>query len=48
MMKSDIEQEVNEVSPEKLTTYNTHPDRVDRLIIRDKEYVKFDLQIVMK
>lgn len=40
--ESDTEQEVNEVSPEKLTTYNTHPDRVDRLIIRDKEYVKFD------
>ena len=36
------EQEVNEVSPEKLTNYSTHPDRVDRLIIRDKEYVKFD------
>ena len=28
--ESDTEQEVNEVSPEKLTTYNTHPDRVDR------------------
>lgn len=40
--ESDTEQEVNEVSPEKLTTYSTHPDRVDRLIIRDKEYVKFD------
>ena len=40
--ESDTEQEVNEVSSEKLTTYSTHPDRVDRLIIRDKEYVKFD------
>lgn len=40
--ESDTEQEVNEVSTEKLTTYSTHPDRVDRLIIRDKEYVKFD------
>ena len=40
--ESDTEQEVNEVSPEKLTTYSIHPDRVDRLIIRDKEYVKFD------
>lgn len=40
--ESDTEQEVNEVSPEKLTTYSTHPYRVDRLIIRDKEYVKFD------
>lgn len=40
--ESDTEQEVNEVSPEKLTTYSTHPDRVERLIIRDKEYVKFD------
>lgn len=40
--ESDTEQEVNEVSPEKLITYSTHPDRVDRLIIRDKEYVKFD------
>lgn len=40
--ESDTEQEVNEVSPEKLTTYSTHPDRVDRLIIRDKESVKFD------
>lgn len=40
--ESDTEQEVNEVNPEKLTTYSTHPDRVDRLIIRDKEYVKFD------
>lgn len=40
--ESDTEQEVNEVSPEKLTTYSAHPDRVERLIIRDKEYVKFD------
>ena len=40
--ESDTEQEVNEVSPEKLTTYSVHPDRVERLIIRDKEYVKFD------
>ncbi|WP_133014838.1 hypothetical protein [Clostridium cuniculi] len=40
--ENDTEQEVNEVSPEKLTTYSVHPDRVERLIIRDKEYVKFD------
>ena len=40
--ESDTEQEVNEVSPEKLITYSVHPDRVERLIIRDKEYVKFD------
>lgn len=40
--ESDTEQEVNEVSPEKLTTYSAHPDRVDRLVIKDKEYVKFD------
>lgn len=40
--ESDTEQEVNEVSPEKLTTYSAHPDRVERLIIRDKEYVKSD------
>ena len=40
--ESDTEQEVNEVSPEKLTTHSAHPDRVERLIIRDKEYVKFD------
>ena len=36
------EQDGEETSLEKLARYNTHPDRVERLIIRDKEYIKFD------
>ena len=35
-------QDDEETSIEKLTRYNTYPDRVKRLIIRDKEYIKFD------
>ena len=34
--------QTEEGSQEKLTTYSAHPDRVERLILRDKEYVKFD------
>lgn len=40
--ENDIEQETEEGTSEKLITYNAHPDRVERLIIKDKEYVKFD------
>lgn len=40
--ENDNDEQTEEVSPEKLTTYSAHPDRVERLIIRDKEYVKFD------
>ena len=40
--ESDTEQETDGVSPEKSTTYSAHPDRVERLIVRYKEYVKFD------
>ena len=36
------EQDGEETSLEKLARYNTNPDRVERLIIRDKEYIKFD------
>lgn len=36
------EQDGEETSVEKLARYNTHPDRVERLIIKDKEYIKFD------
>ena len=39
---NDIDQETEEVSHEKLITYSAHPDRVERLIVRDKEYIKFD------
>lgn len=34
--------EENENSQEKQTRYNAHPDIVERLIIRNKEFVKFD------
>lgn len=40
--ENDNDEQTEEVSPEKLITYSVHPDRVERLIIRDKEYVKFD------
>lgn len=40
--ENDNDEQTEEVSPEKLITYSAHPDRVERLIIRDKEYVKFD------
>lgn len=36
------EQDGEETSVEKLARYNTYPDRVERLIIKDKEYIKFD------
>lgn len=39
---NDNDEQTEEISPEKLITYSAHPDRVERLIIRDKEYVKFD------
>ena len=40
--ENDNDEQTEEVSPEKLITYSAHPDRVERLVIRDKEYVKFD------
>lgn len=40
--ENDTNEPTEEVSPEKLITYSANPDRVERLIIRDKEYVKFD------
>lgn len=40
--ENDNDEQTEEISPEKLITYSAHPDRVERLIIRDKEYVKFD------
>ena len=40
--ETPAEQDGEETSLEKLARYNTHPDRVERLIIRDKEYIKFD------
>ena len=40
--ENDNDEQTEEVSPEKLITYSAYPDRVERLVIRDKEYVKFD------
>lgn len=40
--ENDNDEQAEEASPEKLISYSAHPDRVERLIIRDKEYVKFD------
>lgn len=40
--ENDNDEQTEEIIPEKLITYSAHPDRVERLIIRDKEYVKFD------
>ena len=40
--ETPAEQDGEETSLEKLARYNTNPDRVERLIIRDKEYIKFD------
>lgn len=40
--ENDKDEQTEEVSPENLITYSAHPDRVERLIIGDKEYVKFD------
>lgn len=40
--ENDNDEQTEEVSLEKLITYSAHPDRVERLIIRDKEHVKFD------
>ena len=40
--ENSSEQEGEDTSIEKLERYNTHPDRVERLIIKDKEYIKFD------
>lgn len=40
--ENDTNEPTEEVSTKKLITYSANPDRVERLIIRDKEYVKFD------
>ena len=40
--ENDNDEQTEEVSQEKLITYSAYPDRVERLIIREKEYVKFD------